>query len=190
MLNWLFKGKKVEAARGEDCVWMSHGARLKGLDHEVEVLAEADRSVLLVALSLAALDELETALARHQPSRCADVFGKEVLRERLSKPGSVTVALSGALGTEVKAPAADCVDILVYGRNDTRAADDAILAFADALGPNAHIVFHLSLDDPLLKALTASLGPLLEKLGMKEDEPISHAMVTRAIRNAQDKRGG
>jgi preprotein translocase subunit SecA len=190
MLNWLFKGKKVEAARGEDCVWMSHGARLKGLEREVGVLAEAEKSVLVVALSLGALDELETALAAHQPSRCADVFGKEVLRERLSKPGSVTVALSGALGTEVKAPAVNGVDILVYDRNDTRAADEAIVAFADALGPNAHIVFHLSLDDPLLRGFTPSLAPMLEKLGMKEDEPISHAMVTRAIRNAQDKRSG
>ena len=190
MLNWLFKGKKVEAARGEDCVWISHAARLKGLEREVGVLAEAERSVLVVALTLAALDELETALAPHQPSRCADVFGKEALRERLSKSGSVTVALSGALGTDVKSPAADGVDILVYGRNDTRAADDAILAFADALGPNAHIVFHLSLDDPLLREFSVSLVPLLEKLGMKEDEPISHAMVTRAIRNAQEKRSG
>ena len=190
MLNWLFKGKQAEAARGEDSVWRSHAARLKGLEREVGVLAEAEQSVLVVALSLAALDEVEAALARHQPSRCADAFGKEALREHLSKPGSVTVALSGALGTEVKSPAANGVDILVYGRNDTRAADEGILRFADALGPNAHIVFHMTLDDPLLKAFTPTLAPLLEKLGMKEEEPIVNAMVTRAIRNAQDKRSG
>jgi preprotein translocase subunit SecA len=189
MLNWLFKGKRSEAARGEDCVWMSHAARLQGLNREVGVLAEAEQSVLVVALSLADLDELEAALAQHQPSRCADVFGREALRERLSKAGSVTAALSGALGAGVKAPPGNGVDILVYGRNDNRAADEAILAFADALGPNAHIAFHVSLDDPLLKAFGASLVPMLEKLGMKENEPISHAMVTRAIRNAQDKRG-
>ena len=189
MLKW-FGGGKSEAARGEDSVWMSHAARLKGLDREIGVLAEAEQSALVVALSLAALDEVEAALAKHRPSRCADVFGKEALREHLSKPGSVTVALSGALGAEVKSPAGNGVDILVYGRNDTRAADDAILAFADALGPNAHIVFHLALDDPLLKGFTPTLAPLLEKLGMKEEEPIVNAMVTRAIRNAQDKRSG
>lgn len=190
MLKWLFGDGKAEAGRGEDCVWMSHAARLKGLAHEVGILAEAERSVLVVALSLAALDELEAALAKYQPSRCVDVFGKEALRERLSKPGSVTVALSGALGADVKAQASSGVDIAVCGRNDTVAADDGILRFADALGPNAHIVFHLSLDDPLLEAFTPTLGPMLEKLGMKEDEPITHAMVTRAIRNAQEKRSG
>ena len=178
-----------EAARGEDCVWMSHAARLKGLDREVGVLAEAEQSVLVVALTLAALDELETALAPHQPSRCADVFGKEALRERLSKAGSVTVALSGALPVDVKTSTDVGVDILVYGRNDTRAADEAILRFADALGPNAHIVFHLSLDDPLLKAFGGSLDPMLEKLGMKEDEPILNTMVTRAIRERAGETG-
>ena len=190
MLKWMFGGKKAEAARGDDSVWMSHAARLKGIEREVGILSEAEQSVLVVALSLAALDEVESALAKYQPSRCADVFGKEVLRERLARPGSVTVALSGALGAEVKAPAANGVDILVYGRNDTVAADEGILRFADALGPNVHVVFHMALDDPLLKAFTPTLAPLLEKLGMKEDEPIEHAMVTRAIRNAQEKRGG
>ena len=190
MLDWLFKSKKGGAARGEDSVWMSHAARLKGLNRDVGVLAEAEQSVLVVALSLAALDELEAALAQHQPSRRTDLFGKEALRERLSNAGSVTVALSGALGTEVKAPADNGVDILVYGRNDSRAADEAILRFADALGPNAHIVFHLSLDDPLLKDFAESLVPMLEKLGLKEDEPISQAFVTHAIANAQKKRGG
>ena len=190
MLKWLFGSAKGGAARGEDCVWMSHAARLKGLDREVGVLAEAERSVLVVALTLAVLDELEASLAGRQPSRCADLFGKEALRERLSTAGSATIALSGVLGSDVKAPATNGVDILVVGRNDSRAADEAILGFADALGPNAHIVFHLSLDDPLLKAFGGTLVPMLEKLGMTEDEPIEHAMVTRAIRNAQEKRSG
>lgn len=55
---------------------------------------------------------------------------------------------------------------------------------------DAHIGFHLSLEDPLLQSFAGSLKPLLEKLGMREDEPIAHAMVTRAIRNAQERSGG
>lgn len=188
MLKWLFGSKVRGDARGEDRVWMSHAARLKGLSREVEALAGADRSVLVVALTLAALDELCTALAPRQPVRCADVFAKDALRSSLSKAGSVAVALSGALSADLK-PAADvATDILVYGRNDTRAADEAIGRFADALGPNAHIAFHLSLDDPLLQALGGSLKPLLEKLELREDEPISHAMVTRAIASAQARK--
>ena len=189
MLKWLFGSRAGGAACGEDSVWMTDAARLKGVRREVGTLAEAGRSVLVVALKLAALDELATALAPHQPARCADIFARDALRSSLSRAGSVAVALSGALPVDLKPTSGASVDILVYGRNDVRAADEAVVRFADALGPNAHIGFHLSLEDPLLRTLVGSLKPLLEKLGMHEDEPISHAMVTRAIENAQAKGG-
>ena len=94
MLKGLFGSKSGKAARGEDRVWVHHAARLRGVSREVESLAEADRSVLVVALTLAALDELCTALAAHHPVRCADVFAKEALRSSLAKAGSVAIALS------------------------------------------------------------------------------------------------
>ena len=191
MFKGLFGGKKGESAQqGEDTVWMERTARLRGITREVAALIEAERSVIVVAPTLAGLDEVEAALAAHQPLRCADVFAKDGLRLNLSRAGTVAVAASGALPLDLK-PGPDVgVDVLVYGRSDTRPADDAIVRFADSLGPNAHITFHLSLDDKLLQEFTGSLKPLLEKLGMSADEPITHGMVTRAVKNAQEKRGG
>jgi preprotein translocase subunit SecA len=188
MFKGLFGGKGGAAAqRGEDTVWMNHGARLRGVSREVAALAEAERSVVVVALTPAALDELSAALAAREPLRCADIFAKDGLRLNLSRKGTVAVAMSGALPLDLK-PGEDIgVDVLVYGRSDTRAADDAIARFADALGPNAHIVFHLSLEDKLLQEFGGPIRPILEKLGMSADEPITHPMVTRAIRNAQEK---
>jgi hypothetical protein len=154
------------------------------------VLAEAERSVVVVVLGLSALDEIALALESHQPVRCADIFAKDGLRLNLSRKGAVAVALSGALPLDLK-PGPDIgVDVLVYGRNDRRAADEAIERFADSLGANAHIVFHLSLDDKLVQQFSGSIKPLLEKLGLTADEPISHSMVTRAIKNAQERAGG
>lgn len=189
MLKGLFGGKGDAAQRGEDTVWMNHAARLRGLSREAAALVEAERSVVVVALTLAALDELGAALATHQPVRCADVFAKDGLRLNLSRKGSVAIALSGALPLDLKPGAEIGVDVVVYGRNDTRAADDAIVRFADGLGPNAHITFHLSLEDKLLQAFAGSIQPLLEKLGMSADEPITHSMVTRSIKSAQEKMG-
>jgi hypothetical protein len=184
----LFGKKPAAAARGEDCVWMQRGARLAGIVREVDALSGADRSVVVVALTAGALDELCAALAKHEPARCADIFGRDSLNLSLAKPGAVAVALASALPAEPKSSGVPA-DVLVSGRNASRAADEAIERFADALGPNAHLAFHLALDDPLLQAFGASLKPLLEKLGMRDDEPIAHAMVTRAIRNAQEKAG-
>lgn len=190
MLKGLFGSKDAAAQHGEDSVWMNHAARLQGLSREVGALTEADRSVVVVALALSALDELEAALAARQPVRCADIFAKDALRSSIGRKGSVAIAASGALPLDLKAGADVGVDVLVYGRSDSRAADDAIVRFADALGPNAHIVFHLSLEDKLLQEFGGSLKPILEKLGMRADGPIAHSMVTRAIKNAQEKKGG
>ena len=189
MLKGLFGGKKGESAQqGDDSVWMDRTARLRGLAREVAALAEAERSVVVVSPTLAGLDEVEAALASHQPLRCADIFAKDGLRLNLSRAGTVAVAASGALPLDLK-PGPDIgVDVLVYGRSDTRVADDAIVRFADSLGPNAHITFHLSLDDKLLQEFAGSIQPILQKLGMSADEPIQHAMVTRSIKNAQEKK--
>lgn len=190
MFKGLFGGKGESAQRGEDSVWISQAARLQGMVREVGTLVEADRSVVVVALTHAALEELCAALASHDPARCADVFAKDGLRLNLSRKGSVTVALSGALPLDLRPGREVGVDVLVFGRNDKRAADDAIVRFADALGSNAHITFHLSLEDKLLQQFAGSINPLLEKLGMNVDEPITNSMVTRSIKNAQERTGG
>ena len=169
---------------------MSQAVRLQGIVREVGALAEAERSVVVVALTHAALEELCAALAAREPVRCADIFAKDGLRLNLARKGAVAVALSGALPLDLK-PGEDIgVDVIVCGRNDTRAADEGIARFADALGSNAQITFHLSLEDRLLQEFAGSIKPLLEKLGMRADEPIANSMVTRAIRNAQEKKGG
>jgi len=153
------------AQHGEDSVWVSNAARIAGLGREVDALRARNRSVVLVALTQAAVNELSAALR-----------GRDV-----------PIAHGSALGA-VKPAAGAAVDILVYGRNDSRAADDALVAFADQAGANARIVFHLSLEDRLLQAFGSStMRSLLEKLGARAEEPICHAMVTQAIRNAQEK---
>jgi len=138
------------------------------------VLLEADRSVVIVALSHAAFEELAGGCSARCPVHCADAFGQDALKATVSKPGGLAIAMSGALSLGLARAGDAGVDIRVFGRNPTRAADEAIERFADALGPNAHLVFHLSLEDQLLMTSGRTIGPLMEKLGMKADEPMIH----------------
>ena len=49
-------------------------------------------------------------------------------------------------------------------------------------------VFCLSFEDPLLKLFASqNILPLLEKLGLEEEEAIEHAMVTKSIQRAREK---
>lgn len=75
------------------------------------------------------------------------------------------------------------------GLRELRSADDTIVRFADQLGANARVVFHLSLDDRLLKDYVGTLSQLLSRLQVPQDEKISSPLVTRAIANAQEKKG-
>jgi preprotein translocase subunit SecA len=70
-----------------------------------------------------------------------------------------------------------------------RAADDNIVRFADMIGANARVAFHLSLNDALLKDYIGMLKPRLTRLDVPQDEAIAHSMVTRAIVGAQAKKG-
>ena len=47
----------------------------------------------------------------------------------------------------------------------------------------------LGLGDVQLQEFGGPIQPILEKLGMSADEPIAHAMMTRSIKNAQQKKG-
>lgn len=49
-------------------------------------------------------------------------------------------------------------------------------------------VFCISFDDPLLRLFNSqNIVPLLEKLGLAEEEAIEHAMVTKSIQRAREK---
>jgi len=188
MLSWLFGNKKDQAPRGEDSVWMSGAARLKGIGREVERLAKEGHCVVVVAWTLVTFDELVRDLEQRKPLLCRDLFGFDALRGQLTVSGSVAIALANILSTDVKPLTSVPVDILVYGRNDSRAFDDAIVRFADLIGANARLAFHLSLDDALLKDYIGTLKQLLTRLDVPEDEAISSPMVTRAIARAQAKK--
>jgi hypothetical protein len=157
------------------------------ISREVEQVAGAGVSVLVVALGLMEFDDLAGALAQHQPLRCRDLFGGDALRRQLGRGwvgGRRTrrnpAGRSGAPdprpgeGPRVRPPR-------------RRTAEEAIGRLADRPGASARVTFHLALDDALLQRQAGSIKPILERLGLKEDEAISNQMVTRAIARLQSR---
>lgn len=185
MFGRLF-GKRTSARRGEDQVWASDAARLLGVQRAALGFADEGKSVVVVALAAAAVDEWAAALAPRSPAVCRDVFGQAPLRARLAQPGGVSVALASALS---RAPDGDVgatpVELLVVGRHARREQDDEIAGFADGLGARAGVTFHLAFSDPLLAKHAAGIKGVLERLGARDEDAISHPLVTRSIAKAQ-----
>lgn len=97
--------------------------------------------------------------------------------------------MGNTVSSEAKTETSIPVEILICGRNAARASDDAIIRFADLVGVNARVTFHVSMGDALLKDYIATLKPLLNRLDVPHDEAISSSMVTRAIAQVQAKKG-
>jgi len=78
--------------------------------------------------------------------------------------------------------------ILGTERHESRRIDNQLRGRAGRQGDPGSSRFYLSLEDDLLRIFGAErITGLMERLGMEEDVPIEHGLVTRAIENAQRK---
>jgi preprotein translocase subunit SecA len=78
--------------------------------------------------------------------------------------------------------------ILGTERHESRRIDNQLRGRSGRQGDPGSSRFYLSLQDDLLRIFGSDrIAGLMEKLGMEEDVPIEHRMVSRAIENAQKK---
>lgn len=78
--------------------------------------------------------------------------------------------------------------ILGTERHESRRIDNQLRGRAGRQGDPGSSRFYLSLEDDLMRLFGSDkLSGLMQKLGMKEGEPIENAMVSRAIENAQKR---
>jgi hypothetical protein len=95
------------------------------------------------------------------------------------------------------------IHILVAERHFLRDCDDAVITFAEGLaaegliaeglvaedaGKRCHVMYHCSLEDPLMKVFAGAwVKQTLQRLGMEESAPLESPMIARQVRAAQRK---
>ncbi|MDP3478339.1 MAG: SEC-C metal-binding domain-containing protein, partial [Desulfoprunum sp.] len=78
--------------------------------------------------------------------------------------------------------------ILGTSRHESRRIDNQLRGRSGRQGDPGSSRFFLSLEDDLLRIFgSGRITGIMEKLGMEEDEPIEHSMISKAIENAQRK---
>ena len=116
----------------------------------------------------------------------------EIIRDAGQK-GKVTIATNMAgRGTDIKLGegVTDCggLHILGTGRHESRRIDNQLRGRSGRQGDPGSSRFYLSLEDDLLRIFGSDrISGIMDKLGMEEDEPIEHSMISKAIENAQRK---
>jgi preprotein translocase subunit SecA len=116
----------------------------------------------------------------------------EIIAEAGQK-GRVTIATNMAgRGTDIKLGEGvqdlGGLHILGTSRHESRRIDNQLRGRSGRQGDPGSSRFFLSLEDDLLRIFGSDrISGVLDKLGMDEDEPIEHNMISRAIENAQKK---
>jgi preprotein translocase subunit SecA len=78
--------------------------------------------------------------------------------------------------------------ILGTERHESRRIDNQLRGRSGRQGDPGSSRFYVSLEDEIMRIFGSDrISPLLGKLGMEEDMPIEHRLITKAIENAQTK---
>ena len=78
--------------------------------------------------------------------------------------------------------------ILGTERHESRRIDNQLRGRSGRQGDPGSSRFYVSLEDEIMRIFGSDrISPLLGKLGMEEDTPIEHRLITKAIENAQSK---
>jgi preprotein translocase SecA subunit len=142
-------------------------------------------------------DALRAAERRYEDERAKYVAAVEEIREQLQKAPQEYEARYKEILEKYRTTCAEERDkvvavgglhILGTERHEARRIDNQLRGRGGRQGDPGTSRFYLSLEDDLLRIFGADrMQGLMERLGMEEGVPIEHRLITRAIRNAQEK---
>jgi preprotein translocase subunit SecA len=171
----LFGSKKpTNVVVAPERIWMTTDAKCAGLAGEIAERSNSETvAILLVA---------------HFP----DVLAR--LNELAAEPATVPVMavlasdLSIDIATKLNLDESATIDIIVGERHPLPSVDERLEQFAGGLPCRCRFAHHLSLEDPVMRIFAGDwVQNVLKQLGMKENEAIESQMVSRRIKQAQQK---
>ncbi len=180
-----------------DVIYKNEAAKYRAVVKEIKELHTAGRPVLVGTISIDVSEKISNMLkkekiehevlnAKHHEREAEIIAGAGQL-------GKVTIATNMAgRGTDIKLGAGVVevggLHILGTSRHESRRIDNQLRGRSGRQGDPGSSRFFLSLEDDLLRIFgSGRITGIMDKLGMEEDEPIEHNMISRAIENAQRK---
>ena len=180
-----------------DVIYKTKLAKYKAAANEIEECHKSGRPVLVGTTSIAQSEELSAMLKRRGiPHNVLNAKYHEKEAEIISHAGqygAVTIATNMAgRGTDITlgegVPELGGLHIIGTERHESRRIDNQLRGRCARQGDPGSSKFFLSLEDDLMRLFGSdSISGIMDKLGMEDDEPIEHSLVTKSIENAQKK---
>ena len=180
-----------------DCIYRTEAEKFRAVAKEIKELNSINKPVLVGTISITKSEKLSEMLKRtgvpHQVLNAKHHEKEAEIVARAGQPGAVTISTNMAgRGTDiVLGPGVvDVGGLHIIGteRHEARRIDNQLRGRSGRQGDPGSSRFYLSLEDDLMRIFAADrLSGLMQRIGMAEDEPIEHRMISKAIENAQSR---
>ncbi len=189
-----------------DLIYKNEKAKWKAVADEIEEWYKKRRPVLVGTRSIEKNEALSGLLRRrgvpHQILNAKYHEKEAEIIAQAGRPGAVTIATNMAgRGVDIirgghPPDAADAEAVRALGglhiigteRHEARRIDNQLRGRAGRQGDAGSSRFYVALDDELMRLFAGErIAGIMERLGIEDDVPIEHQMVTRQIENAQKK---
>ncbi|SCM78428.1 preprotein translocase subunit, ATPase [uncultured Sporomusa sp.] len=180
-----------------DVIYKTKRAKYKAVVTEIVERHKNGQPILVGTTSIAQSEELSAMLKKQGvPHNVLNAKYHEMEAQivaQAGQAGAVTIATNMAgrgtdivLGTGVAERGG--LHIIGTERHESRRIDNQLRGRAGRQGDPGSTRFYLSLEDDLMRLFGSdNIAGIMDKLGMEEDEPIEHALITRSIEQAQKK---
>ncbi len=180
-----------------DVIYKNQAAKYRNIVKEIKERNESGQPILVGTISIDISEKISKMLTaegiEHDVLNAKQHEREAEIVAGAGQRGRVTIATNMAgRGTDIKLGEGvrelGGLHILGTSRHESRRIDNQLRGRSGRQGDPGSSRFFLSLEDDLLRIFGSDrLSFVMDKLGMEEDEPIEHSMVTKAIENAQRK---
>lgn len=180
-----------------DVIYKNLEAKTKAVIKLVRELHEKGQPVLIGTNSIDSSEHFHKALTKaglkHEMLNAKNHEREATIIANAGAKGAITIATNMAgRGTDIKindeVKALGGLYIVGTERNEARRIDNQLRGRSGRQGDPGHSKFFLSLEDDLMRIFGSDrIKGIMNTLGMEEDEPIEHKMISNAIAKSQKK---
>ena len=189
--------RPVQRVDEPDAIYKTKRAKYRAVGQAVEEIHKTGQPILIGTTSITQSEELSAILKKHGvPHNVLNAKYHEKEAEIIKdagQKGAVTIATNMAgRGTDIQlgegVQELGGLYILGTERHESRRIDNQLRGRAGRQGDRGQSKFYLSLEDDLLRLFAAdNIASIMDRLGMDENDPIEHKLITRSIERAQKK---
>ena len=189
--------KPVQRIDNHDVVYRTEAAKLRAVVNSVKEAYDKGQPVLVGTVTIDKSEEISKMLkkegVKHQVLNAKYHEKEAEIVSLAGQKGAVTIATNMAgRGTDIKLEEGvqelGGLKIIGTERHESRRIDNQLRGRSGRQGDPGESRFFISMEDTLMRLFgSEKTMKLVDAMGLQEDDPIEHGMLSKAIENAQKK---